>query len=45
MGELWGAICENFGENWPRYNDTALQAVLLFRCGYIIGFKAFSKFM
>ena len=24
MDELWGAFCEDFGENWPRYNSTAL---------------------
>ena len=24
MGELWGVFCEDFGENWPRYNITAL---------------------
>ena len=23
-GELWRVYCENFWENWPRYNDTAL---------------------
>ena len=23
-GELWGVYCEYFGENWPRYNGTAL---------------------
>ena len=23
-GELWGVFCENFGENWSRYNVTAL---------------------
>ena len=23
-GELWGVCYEEFGENWPRYNDTAL---------------------
>ena len=23
-GELWGVFCENFGENWPRHNGTAL---------------------
>ena len=23
-GELWGVCCENFEENWPRYNGTAL---------------------
>ena len=23
-GELWGVYCGDFGENWPRYNDTAL---------------------
>ena len=24
MGELWGVYCEDLGENWPRYNGTAL---------------------
>ena len=23
-GELWGAYCEDFRENWPHYNDTVL---------------------
>ena len=23
-GELWGVFCEDFGENWPRYNGIAL---------------------
>ena len=23
-GELWGEFYENFGENWPCHNDTAL---------------------
>ena len=23
-GELWGVFCEDWGENWPRYNGTAL---------------------
>ena len=23
-GELWGVCCEDFGENWLRYNGTAL---------------------
>ena len=23
-GELWGVFSDDFGENWPRYNDTAL---------------------
>ena len=23
-GEIWGGYCENFWENWPRYNGTAL---------------------
>ena len=23
--ELWGVFCWDFGENWPRYNGTALQ--------------------
>ena len=22
-GELWGAFCEDLGENWPRYKGTA----------------------
>ena len=22
MGELWGVYCEDFAENWPRYNGT-----------------------
>ena len=22
--EVWGVYCEEFGENWPRYNGTAL---------------------
>ena len=26
-GELWDAYCEDFGENWPRYNGTALYMV------------------
>ena len=21
-GELWSVFCEDFGENWPRYNGT-----------------------
>ena len=30
MGELWGVCCcEEFGENWPRYNGTALYFVVL----------------
>ena len=28
-GELWGVFCEDFGEKWLRYNDIALQYVLL----------------
>ena len=23
-GELWGVYCDDLGENWPRYNGTAL---------------------
>ena len=23
--ELWGVYCQDFGENWPRYNRTALH--------------------
>ena len=26
-GELWGVYCEDFGENWPSYNGTALYVV------------------
>ena len=26
-GELWGVFCENFQENWPFYNGTALCVV------------------
>ena len=26
-GELWGVYCEDFEENWPRYNDTSLYLV------------------
>ena len=25
-GELWGVCSGDFGENWPRYNGTALYA-------------------
>ena len=28
-GELWGVCCEDFGENWLRYNGTALYIVFL----------------
>ena len=24
-GELWGVHCKDFGENWSRYNGTALN--------------------
>ena len=27
-GELWGVFCEEFGENWPRYNGIALYVPL-----------------
>ena len=26
-GELWAVFCEDFGENWLRYNGTALYLV------------------
>ena len=26
-GELWGVICEDFGENWTRYNGTTLHCL------------------
>ena len=28
-GKLWGAYCEDFGENWQRYNGTALYLTAL----------------
>ena len=28
-GKVWGIYCENFDENCPRYNDTALYTCLL----------------
>ena len=28
IGELWGVYCEDFGENWPCYNGTALYILL-----------------
>ena len=27
-GELWAVYCKDMGENWPRYNGTALYYVL-----------------
>ena len=30
MAELWGVYCEEFGENWPRYNGTALYLLLYY---------------
>ena len=27
-GELLDVYCEDLGENWPRYNDTALYEVV-----------------
>ena len=27
MDKLWGVYCEDLGENWPRYNGTALYIV------------------
>ena len=32
--EIWGVYCEKCGENWRRYNDTAL-CIMLFYFGYI----------
>ena len=29
-GELWGVFCEDFGENWPCYNGTALYLEALY---------------
>ena len=31
-GKLWGVYCEEFGENWLRYNGTALYKVPLKSC-------------
>ena len=31
-GELWGVHYENFEENWPRYNGTALYSANYCRC-------------
>ena len=28
-GELWGVFCDNFQENWPRYNGTTLNSSLM----------------
>ena len=27
-GELWGAYCEDFEENWPRDNGTAMHLLI-----------------
>ena len=29
MGKLWGDLCENQDENWPRYNGTALYSYFM----------------
>ena len=29
-GELWGISCEDVGENWPRYNGTALHMPVIY---------------
>ena len=29
MGKLWGHLCENQDENWPRYNGTALYSYFM----------------
>ena len=31
MGEQWGVFCEDFGENWPHYKNTAMYLVNSFR--------------
>ena len=28
VGALWGAYCDDFGDNWPRDNGTSLYAML-----------------
>ena len=28
-GELWGVFCEDFEENWPRFNGTALYTAIM----------------
>ena len=30
-GELWGVYCEDFEENWPSYNSSALYYVSFLR--------------
>ena len=39
-GELWGVCCEDLGENWPRYNGTALyvQQLKVVSCAWC-GFR------
>ena len=27
-GELWSVCCKDIGENWPRYNGTALYCAI-----------------
>ena len=29
MNELWGAYCKDNGENWPRFNGTALYTLAM----------------
>ena len=31
MGELWGVFCEDLGENWMRYNGTAVYFLYVLR--------------
>ena len=35
-GELWGVYFEDLGDNWPRYNDTALYM-------FIVDFQPFPR--
>ena len=35
-GELWGVFREDFGENWSRYNGTALYISGWSKCIYCV---------
>ena len=35
-GELWGGFCDDFRENWPRYNGTALYHISICTVWHIL---------
>ena len=41
MGELWGVYCEDLGENWLRYSDTALYIILCIHHDDVMTWKHF----